>query len=110
MLLLLLLLLLVLYLVLFFTLFKKGQCTVHRKMSPFDPHRTRVWLIANSLLQSHLEGGIAADGCGLGRKNSFLFLLIFRWMFSFPLHFSSSLLSSPGRGDAESQKLPSVGI
>lgn len=34
-----------------------------------------------------MEGGIAADGCGRGRKNCFFFHLIFQWMFSFPLHF-----------------------
>lgn len=41
-----------------------------------------------------MEGGTAADGCGLGRKKRSFFCLISRWMFSFPLHFPrlSSLL------------------
>lgn len=49
------------------------------------------------MLEEDLEGGIAAAGCGLGRKNHFFFYLIFGWMFSFPLHFSH--LFSPLLGE-----------
>lgn len=61
------------------------------------------------MLEEDLGGGIAAGGCGLGRKLLFL-LPNFSIDVFLPSPLFPSRLSSPGRGAAESQKLASVGI